>query len=166
MPPSSPLLPSRFSSGIDAWQSAIHRRRRVPRGVFLLGLMASACCVHAHAESLTADRLGVIYNKDSASSARVAEEYARLRGVSHDNLIGLSVPDRDGIDRDELRRLRASMLEKLPSNVQSLLLVWSRPYAVECMSITTAMAAGFRYSRVAAGRHGRLVAGHVAAERR
>jgi uncharacterized protein (TIGR03790 family) len=28
--------------------------------------------------------------------------------------------------------------------VQSLLLVWTRPYAVECMSITTAMAAGYQ----------------------
>ena len=36
------------------------------------------------------------------------------------------------------------MLERLPSRVQSLVLVWTRPYAVECMSITTAFAAGYQ----------------------
>ena len=36
------------------------------------------------------------------------------------------------------------MLARLPSIVQSLLLVWSKPYAVECMSITTAFAAGYK----------------------
>jgi uncharacterized protein (TIGR03790 family) len=54
------------------------------------------------------------------------------------------VPDRAVIDRAEVRALRAELLEKLPSNVQSLLLVWSKPYAVECMSITTAIAAGYQ----------------------
>jgi uncharacterized protein (TIGR03790 family) len=59
-------------------------------------------------------------------------------------VIGLAVPDRATIGRDELARLRESLLAQLPSAVQSLLLVWSRPYAVECMSITTAIAAGYR----------------------
>jgi uncharacterized protein (TIGR03790 family) len=73
----------------------------------------------------------------------IAREYAGLRGVPGENVIGLSIPDRDVISRDELRQLRAAMLQKLPSSVQSLLLVWSKPYAAECMSITTAFAAGY-----------------------
>jgi uncharacterized protein (TIGR03790 family) len=60
------------------------------------------------------------------------------------NVIGLVVSDSPVIKRTELSHLRAQMLAALPSNVQSLLLIWSRPYAVECMSITTAMAAGFQ----------------------
>jgi uncharacterized protein (TIGR03790 family) len=36
------------------------------------------------------------------------------------------------------------MLVEMPSSVQSLLLVWTRPYAVECMSVTTAFAAGYQ----------------------
>jgi uncharacterized protein (TIGR03790 family) len=48
------------------------------------------------------------------------------------------------INRDDLSALRTRLLAQLPSSVQSLLLVWSRPYAVECMSITTAMAAGYQ----------------------
>lgn len=111
------------------------------RGVLLLGLLAAA--VWAHAEELTAQRLGVIYNQEEASSVRVAQKFSRLRGVPAENVVGLSIPAKDIIDREELRRIRTLALQKLSSAVQSLLLVWSRPYAVECMSITTAFAAGY-----------------------
>jgi len=97
----------------------------------------------AHAQELTAGRLAVIYNQDNASSVRIAAAYARLRHVPAENVLGLAVPDKDIISREELRRLRQTALERLSANVQSLLLVWSRPYAVECMSITTAFAAGY-----------------------
>ena len=78
--------------------------------------------------------------------------------------------------------LRREALDRLPGDVQSLALVWSRPFAVGCMSITTAMAAGYRAAfcepgcgateresavrrgRVAAGRHRRLAAGDADAD--
>jgi uncharacterized protein (TIGR03790 family) len=100
--------------------------------------------MHVCSEGLSADRLGVIYSTTDASSVRIAQYYAARRGVPAANLVGLAVPDRAVIARDELKQLRAAALDKLPSSVQSLLLVWSRPYAVECMSITTAFAAGYQ----------------------
>ncbi len=98
----------------------------------------------ARADGLSADRLGIIYNRDVPSSIGVAQYYAARRRVPAANVIGLEIPDRDMLTRDELRRLRAEMLDRLPSSVQSLLLVWTRPYAVECMSVTTAFAAGYQ----------------------
>jgi uncharacterized protein (TIGR03790 family) len=74
----------------------------------------------------------------------IAQYYAAHRGVPPDNLVGVSVPDQAVIGRLELARLRAELLGRMPSEVQSLLLVWSRPYAVECMSVTTAIAAGYQ----------------------
>ena len=112
------------------------------RHVLLTGLVLIAW--RAHAEGLSADRIGVIYNRDDRASTDIAQFYAAQRHVPAGNLIGLSVPARATIDRDELKRLRNEMLSHLPTNVQSLLLVWSRPYAVECMSVTTAFAAGYQ----------------------
>jgi uncharacterized protein (TIGR03790 family) len=112
--------------------------RLLPLGLALLIAGETA------AEGLSPDRLGVIFNGDDAASTRVAHYYAQHRHVPPDNLVGLSVPDRAVINRDELRQLRIVLLAQLPSGVQSLLLVWSRPYAVECMSMTTAMAAGYQ----------------------
>lgn len=97
-----------------------------------------------HPEGLTAERLGVVYDIDDPASVRVAEFYAERRGVPAVNVIGLAVPDRAVISRADLGRLRQELVARLPSDVQSLLLVWSRPYAVECMSITSAFAAGYR----------------------
>jgi uncharacterized protein (TIGR03790 family) len=113
----------------------------LPCRCVLLWLSFLACAVHA--EGLTPDRLGVIYNLNDSSSTLIAHYYATRRAVPDANLIGLNVPDKTGISGEELRQLRSQMLQRLPSNVQSLLLVWSRPYAVECMSITSAFAAGY-----------------------
>ena len=100
--------------------------------------------VHVHAESLSPERLGVVFDGHDAASSEVAHYYAQRRHVPYGNLIDLAVPDRAVIDRNELKALRVRLLDALPSSIQSLLLVWPRPYAVECMSITTAMAAGYQ----------------------
>src|ERR1700736_151353 len=114
----------------------------VLRLVFALGLALGV--VPVHAENLTPDRLGIVYANGNLASVRIAKYYAAERGVPAANLVGLSIPDKPVIGRDELRQLRTALLDRLPSSVQSLLLVWSRPYAVECMSITTAFAAGYQ----------------------
>jgi uncharacterized protein (TIGR03790 family) len=115
----------------------------VPRDVLVvLGLVL--CAMHAAAEGLYADVLGVIYNRNDASSVRIAKYYAARRHIPASNLVGLDVPDHARISRDELKALRTVMLRELPSRVQSLLLVWSRPYAVECMAVTMAFAAGYQ----------------------
>jgi uncharacterized protein (TIGR03790 family) len=114
----------------------------VARVTFALGVLCLA--VRLHAEGLTPERLGVVYSEDNSASVRIASFYAAQRGVPAVNLVGLSVPDQAIIDRNQLAQLRRVLLGKLPSNVQSLLLVWSKPYAVECMSVTTAFAAGYQ----------------------
>ncbi len=99
---------------------------------------------HAGAEGLNPALLGVVYNRDDRSSTEIARYYAERRHIPAGNLIGLQVPDRTVLSRGELKQLRDAMLLKLPTRVQSLLLVWSRPFAVECMSVTTAFAAGYQ----------------------
>jgi uncharacterized protein (TIGR03790 family) len=108
--------------------------------VFGLVLMA----VHVHAQGLTAERLGVVYDSANPASRRIAMYYADQRRIPAVNLVGLSVPARVTISRSELAALRSALMYRMPASVQSLLLIWSRPYAVECMSITTAVTAGFR----------------------
>ena len=93
---------------------------------------------------MSPERLGVVFNANDQASVRVARYYALHRHIPAVNLVGLPVPDRAVINRDEFKQLRIALLAQLPSSVQSLLLVWSRPYAVECMSITTAVAAGYQ----------------------
>jgi uncharacterized protein (TIGR03790 family) len=110
----------------------------------LLLFCASLVSLVAQADGLTADRLGVIYNKADPASVRIAEYYRERRAIPAANLFGLTLPSRSSLSRAEFTPLRAAALRALPSDVQSLLLVWSRPYAVECMSVTSAFAAGYQ----------------------
>jgi uncharacterized protein (TIGR03790 family) len=114
----------------------------VPRCAFALALVLLAA--HVYSQALSADRLGVVYDTGSPASVRIAAYYAARRAVPAANLIGLPMPEQPVISRADLARLRGVLLDRLPSSVQSLVLVWSAPYAVECMSITTAFAAGYQ----------------------
>lgn len=109
-------------------------------------LAALACGVTyvSHAAGLDAKRLGVIFNVDDPRSREIALYYAQQRSIQKDHLIGIHLPDADSVSPKDFAPLRAHVLDQLPSEIQSLVLVWSRPYAVGCMSITSAFAAGYR----------------------
>jgi uncharacterized protein (TIGR03790 family) len=107
----------------------------------LAGLLLS---VGVNAEILSADRLGVVYNLDDETGRDVALYYAQRRLVPSDNVIGVHLPRTGVISPETFASVRAGLLSQLPTSVQSLLLVWSKPWAVGCMSITTAFAAGYR----------------------
>jgi uncharacterized protein (TIGR03790 family) len=110
----------------------------------LLGLaLASACFGAARGEGLAADRLGVVFNLDDAGSRDVAALYARRRAIPAGNVLGIHLPAGDVLPPEAFTSLRKQVLDGLPASVQSLLLVWSTPYAVGCMSITSAFAAGY-----------------------
>jgi uncharacterized protein (TIGR03790 family) len=117
----------------------------LPRAAPLLSfiafwLLSSA----AHTQALSAARLGVLYNLDEPGSRELAAFYVARRSIPAENLVGLHLAGQDVIDPNKFASLRSLALEQLPSAVQSLALVWSRPYAVGCMSVTTAFAAGYR----------------------
>jgi uncharacterized protein (TIGR03790 family) len=110
-------------------------------------MMLMACVLllcRAEAEGLDANRLGVLFNVDDAGSAEVAARYAAARAIPRQNLLGIHLPDSNSMTPEAFAPIRARALQQLPSTVQSLALVWSRPYAVGCMSITSAFAAGYR----------------------
>jgi uncharacterized protein (TIGR03790 family) len=110
----------------------------------MLALAALVFAGGGHAETLSAGRLGVIFNEDDAASAEVAAFYAAQRAIPPANVQGVHVAAVPVLSPEAFKPLRDGVLDRLPAAVQSLLLVWSRPYAVGCMSITTAFAAGYR----------------------
>jgi uncharacterized protein (TIGR03790 family) len=111
---------------------------------FLSILAVSACFGSADAEGLSAARLGVLYNIDDPPTREVASYYAARRSVPAANVLGVHFGKAGILSPTTFASLRKQAIDQLPGEVQSLALVWSRPYAVGCMSITTAMAAGYR----------------------
>ena len=107
-------------------------------------IAATAFVVCANAEGLSAERLGVLYNLDDGPSQEVALYYAARRSIPKLNVVGVHLGGANVLAPNAFAAPRLQALEQLPATVQSLALVWSRPYAVGCMSITTAFAAGYR----------------------
>jgi uncharacterized protein (TIGR03790 family) len=108
--------------------------------MILLALVASL----GHAATLSAQRLGVLYQVGDPSSREVAAYYAVKRGVPSENVVGIELPGTASISPERFDQIRSDALSRLPMSVESLLLVWNLPYEVGCMSITTAFAAGYR----------------------
>jgi uncharacterized protein (TIGR03790 family) len=96
------------------------------------------------AQGLDAQRLGVIYSLSEPAAAGIAQLYASRRAVPAANVLGIAIPAVNVLSPADFTPLRDQLLLRLPTNVQSLLLVWSKPFAVGCMSVTTAFAAGYR----------------------
>ncbi len=110
-----------------------------------------ACVTSLDAETLSAARLGVLYNLDDASSQTIARFYAEKRSIPPANVIGVHVGQANILAVDDFAPIRKQVIDQLPAEVQSVLLLWSRPYAVGCMSITTAVAAGYQAAFCEAG---------------
>jgi uncharacterized protein (TIGR03790 family) len=110
----------------------------------MMAMIAAAFVGCANAETLSAERLGVLYNLDDASSQEVAFYYAAQRSIPKTNVVGVHLGGENTLAPGVFAPLRLRALDQLPASVQSLALVWSRPFAVGCMAITTAFAAGYR----------------------
>ena len=95
-------------------------------------------------DGLGAQRLGVLFNLDDASSQPLAQFYAAKRAIPAANVLGVHMGRVNVLSPEDLAPIRKQIMERLPGEVQSLALVWSRPFAVGCMSITTAVAAGYK----------------------
>jgi uncharacterized protein (TIGR03790 family) len=113
---------------------------RPPAGILLAMLLVWPTASRA----LAASELGVLYRVGDGDSERAARAYQAARRVPQENVVGMDIPAIAVLPADSLTALRRSAIARLPGRVRALLLVWARPYAAGCMSITTAFAVGYR----------------------
>jgi len=92
--------------------------------------------------SLTPKTLAVVINENDADSVKAGEAYRALHGVPRGNLIRVKLPVKDTLSHVEYQRFQEALLRELPRQANGLALVWRKPFRVECMSITSAIAFG------------------------
>ncbi|BAN35159.1 hypothetical protein SCD_n01332 [Sulfuricella denitrificans skB26] len=94
--------------------------------------------------SLGSADLAVIVNDADPLSVEIAQYYKIKRGIPDVNMIHVSfAPGSTVMSQTEFARIKAMVDTKTPQQVQAFALTWTKPYRVDCMSITTAFAAGF-----------------------
>ncbi|HEV6965285.1 TIGR03790 family protein [Roseateles sp.] len=93
---------------------------------------------------ITADELGLVINTADPYSVTIGEYYARRRGIPEANILRVQLPLRASLSRDEFTALDQAVRSRLPETVNGLALAWVQPYAVECNSLTSALAQGLQ----------------------
>lgn len=92
---------------------------------------------------LRAADIGLVINTADPYSVAVGEHYIAARGLARKQVLRLELPLRGRLQRDEFEHLRVAVAAHFGAATQALALAWTAPYAVECNSITGALALGF-----------------------
>ena len=93
---------------------------------------------------LVPEELAVVVNDNDPMSASIAEYYRERRRVPSRNILHVRFPTNGpNLPRNAFKQIRESVMEQTGPNIQAYALAWTRPYRVDCMSITSAFAFGF-----------------------
>ncbi|WP_310734322.1 TIGR03790 family protein [Ideonella livida] len=84
----------------------------------------------------------MVINQSDPVSVAVGEAYVRRRGIPAGQVLRVELPDQPELSPADLGSLQAGIAAQMGPQVQALLLVWRRPYAVACHSITSAITLG------------------------
>jgi uncharacterized protein (TIGR03790 family) len=114
----------------------------------------SAAIAPSTAHRLGAEQLAVIVNDDDPDSVQIGEYYQRQRKLPAENVVHVHLglaPGAISIDRKAFAAVKSQVDQTTPHQVQAYALAWTTPFRVDCMSITTAFAAGFDEAFCATG---------------
>lgn len=92
---------------------------------------------------LTQKDIGLVINTADPYSLEVGEHYIEARGLRTEQVLRLRVPVKPALTPEEFEALRQAVEEHFGPTTQALALAWKAPYAVQCNSITGALALGF-----------------------
>lgn len=94
--------------------------------------------------ALTATELGLIVNDSSPFSIKIGKYYQQKRNIPEQNIIHINFdPAQTILSVEEFKQIKQEVDIQTPQHIQAYALTWATPYRVDCMSITTAFAAGF-----------------------
>lgn len=90
------------------------------------------------------DQLAIIVNSADPDSQVIADYYQKKRGIPDKNIILVEFPyESVSIDKNVFQKIRKKVEEQTPEHIQFYALAWSKPFKVDCMSITSAFTFGF-----------------------
>lgn len=92
---------------------------------------------------LTSADIGLVINSADPVSVQVGEHYIAVRKLAPEQVLRLELPMKASLSREEFERFGAAVSAHFGPRTQALALAWTAPYAVDCQSITGALALGF-----------------------
>ncbi|MFT4560653.1 MAG: hypothetical protein ACI9BW_000387 [Gammaproteobacteria bacterium] len=112
--------------------------------IFALPFSASA--------ALQAKQLGIVVNDADELSVAIGKYYAERRNIPHKNIIHINFRhDQPVLDSVAFSAIFKQVEAQSHDGLQAYALTWTRPYRVNCMSITAAFAFGYAARYCASG---------------
>jgi len=95
-------------------------------------------------KGVSALTMGVVVNVQDPQSVALARVYMQERKIPPGNLIAVSfAPKQSTVSPEAFAAAYQAVIEPLDGRIQALVLTWTKPYKVGCMSMTSAFAFGF-----------------------
>ena len=92
---------------------------------------------------ITSKELGLVINTADPYSVEVGGLYIRMRKLAPHQVLRLQLPLKTTLTPEEFRPLASAIAARFGPSIQALALAWRQPYAVNCNSITGALAMGY-----------------------
>lgn len=92
---------------------------------------------------LTPADLGLVINSADPYSIEVGEFYIKARKLTPSQVLRIELPVKATLTPEEFKALAAAVEAHFGASIQALALAWTTPYAVNCNSITGALALGY-----------------------
>ncbi len=92
---------------------------------------------------ITSRDIGLVINTADPYSVEVGEFYVQARKLAPEQVLRVELPLRPSLTADEFRAFDRRVSAHFGAHVQALALAWTMPYAVDCNSLTSALAFGF-----------------------
>lgn len=112
--------------------------------LFVTPVSAQMSALYQPANALVARDIAIIVNDLDPLSKQIASYYQEQRKIPIEQVIHIKLPARRAIlTKGEFETIKQHVDSQTPKHVQAYVLTWLQPFRVDCMSITTAFAAGF-----------------------
>lgn len=92
---------------------------------------------------LTAAQIGLVINRADPYSVQVGAHYAAARQLRPEQVLEVTVPVRSSLSPGEFQHLKSQIDRYFGGATEAIAFAWKQPYAVNCNSITGALALGY-----------------------
>ncbi len=113
--------------------------------LFFCATAFSGALPNSPASVITPDQVAVIVNKQDANSMTIGDYYLNARNIPKNNLITVDIsPKAAVLTEEQFHSLREAIFARIGEDIQVIVLAWTKPYAVNCNSITAAITLGYQ----------------------
>jgi len=112
--------------------------------LFILYCLSPLISQAAETNTVNPLTLALVVNVEDKNSLALAKYYQQARQIPDENIIYISVdPQKNSLSVEKFKHIYQQVKQHTPHNIQAYALAWSKPFRVDCMSITSAFALGY-----------------------